>query len=441
MASVVVVGAGVAGLTCAWRLKRAGHDVEVLESEPHAGGRLRGESREGFIIDRGARCIGSRDANLRSVANALGIGDQLRSVGGAGSASLRGGQLYPADLASPARLLGSRLLSAGAKVRLGRLAFEVVRQGRRFEAKPELARELDAEDLESALRRVAGVECLEYLLEPSFAMRWGGSIDEFSWSFGLRALRAEVGTGSPKTFPKGMGLLTERLAASVRLRSGCRVEQIESETGGARVHYRRENHEGRVVADAVVVAVPGSDVPALCPKLTPDERGFFEHVRYTRGTSVSLMLTEGWRELPWRAISFPRAAGVGLAALHVDHHKPGHAPPGSGLVTAWLSPRAGERLWEASDADVANFALESLQETPVGRLKSRGEVVARFPRLLPLFYPGYATRLGRFERRMDRSPRIAFAGDYLLGPSAEEALTSGMRAATEIARNLAATAR
>ena len=43
MASIVVVGGGVAGLTCAWRLVRAGHDVEVLESETTVGGRMRSE--------------------------------------------------------------------------------------------------------------------------------------------------------------------------------------------------------------------------------------------------------------------------------------------------------------------------------------------------------------------------------------------------------------
>jgi predicted NAD/FAD-dependent oxidoreductase len=31
---------------------------------------------------------------------------------------------------------------------------------------------------------------------------------------------------------------------------------------------------------------------------------------------------------------------------------------------------------------------------------------------------------------------MAFAGDYLIGPTAEGAVTSGMRAATEIARSL-----
>ena len=40
MGSVVVVGGGLAGLVCAWRLQRNGHDVEVLEREEAVGGRF-----------------------------------------------------------------------------------------------------------------------------------------------------------------------------------------------------------------------------------------------------------------------------------------------------------------------------------------------------------------------------------------------------------------
>jgi hypothetical protein len=53
--------------------------------------------------------------------------------------------------------------------------------------------------------------------------------------------------------------------------------------------------------------------------------------------------------------------------------------------------------------------------------------------MYPIFYPGYLSSLVRFGRRVDRSPRLFFAGDYLVGPGVESALTSGMRAAAEIA--------
>jgi predicted NAD/FAD-dependent oxidoreductase len=56
--------------------------------------------------------------------------------------------------------------------------------------------------------------------------------------------------------------------------------------------------------------------------------------------------------------------------------------------------------------------------------------------MVPQFRVGYTARLAAFLSRTDRSPRLAFAGDYLVGPSTEAALTSGMRAATEIARTL-----
>jgi monoamine oxidase len=39
--TVIVVGAGPAGLTCAYELTRAGHHVTVLEARDRPGGRVR----------------------------------------------------------------------------------------------------------------------------------------------------------------------------------------------------------------------------------------------------------------------------------------------------------------------------------------------------------------------------------------------------------------
>src|SRR5262245_66632948 len=71
VASIVVVGGGLAGLVCAWRLARAGHDVEVLEREAEAGGSARGESSLGFRLERGPGLALRGDANLRVVLAAL----------------------------------------------------------------------------------------------------------------------------------------------------------------------------------------------------------------------------------------------------------------------------------------------------------------------------------------------------------------------------------
>ncbi len=54
---VIVVGAGLAGLTCAAELTRAGQQVVVLEASDGVGGRVRTDRRDGYLLDRGFQVI------------------------------------------------------------------------------------------------------------------------------------------------------------------------------------------------------------------------------------------------------------------------------------------------------------------------------------------------------------------------------------------------
>jgi phytoene dehydrogenase-like protein len=56
-ADVVVVGAGLAGLTCAIRLRELGRDPLVLEAADGVGGRVRTDLVDGFRLDRGFQVL------------------------------------------------------------------------------------------------------------------------------------------------------------------------------------------------------------------------------------------------------------------------------------------------------------------------------------------------------------------------------------------------
>ena len=60
MVDVAIVGAGLAGLSCAVMLERAGLSVRLLEAEDAPGGRIRTDQVEGFRLDRGFQLERSR---------------------------------------------------------------------------------------------------------------------------------------------------------------------------------------------------------------------------------------------------------------------------------------------------------------------------------------------------------------------------------------------
>ena len=61
---VLIIGAGLAGLSAAITLQEAGRDVRVIESSDRPGGRVTSDLIDGFICDRGFQLINSKYPSL-----------------------------------------------------------------------------------------------------------------------------------------------------------------------------------------------------------------------------------------------------------------------------------------------------------------------------------------------------------------------------------------
>jgi oxygen-dependent protoporphyrinogen oxidase len=434
---VVVIGAGIAGLTAAYTLQKRGFEVVVLERNDVAGGRMRSERHGDFVVDRGAQFVASSYRNMRALVDELELKPKMKRLRTGRGATLREGRFVSGNYAGFKAMLRAKDLGWPSRLRLP-LILNDLRRARSMLDFYEIEKAAPLDDVsayEWTLRRF-GREVLDYVIEPPFASTFTVLPENLSRAFVLATINYMFSGFRLYAFEGGNGTLTHELASRLPVRTGVTVSSVTERLDG--VSVRTADGE-TIEAGAVVLATPGNHVARIVTTLTPDENRFFAGVRYAQSIIVFVMTSTLDADPGVYGVGIGRREGVRLYGMAMENPKEGAVPQGKTMFNCALAEDFAAELIGRPDEEVIAAVRGELAKLPLRGLdKTEGYAVHRWPELVPQFYTGYIRSLAAFKSRPMRSDRTFFAGDYLVGPYTEAALTSGLRAAEDITARFAA---
>ena len=432
--TTAVVGAGLSGLVRARALVARGEEVVVLEESARAGGVVRSERRDGYLLELGPNTV-------RPTPELSSLVDELDLAGESLLADARlpryvdfGGRLHALPM-SPGDILGTKLLSARGKRRLLREPF--VPRG-----------DASNESVHAFFSRRLGSEVADRLVEPFVSGIWAGRSDALSVAqafpslaraereFGsltrggvaalFRRPRGKGARGGLLSFESGLEALPRRLAEVLgpRVRFRTRVESIRR-LGDSWVLAAAG---GDVEADAVCLATPARDAARLLKDLDPGAADALESVPHPPLVVLHVGL-DG--PIPMRGFGHlvvPQTDRRILGAVWSSNLFPRRAPVEKSLLTVFLGGARDPAAFSLSDEEASAVVQQDLEAAFSRPLELTTILVTRYARALPQYDFAHGERLARLERVERALPGLTFLGSYRGGVSVGDVVRTARNA-------------
>ncbi len=413
---IAVIGAGLAGLTAAWRLSRAGFEPTVFETRPRPGGRMRSLVANGAVYDLGAWTF-TAGGRVEHLARELGLTNDLVAIPTTVARPVAG-HLRVADLRKPLSLL-TGVFSLAEILHAIRLLYRSRNLPGRIPdetAGAWGARSFPPEFVQAVLAPLAGL----YFLQP---------LEDVSRDALLGTLRY-LSHIQLMSFTKGMGQLPARLAAALDLQCNHAVESLAHEGQAVRVRGK----DGSRCFNGVILATPLPEALRLTHAwLDPDHRQAAERWPHASAVLVRMLLKGRFRR-PALQVLPPREMAKWICGFTVERAKSAkRVPPGREAVTIYARPEKSATLSQWCDRDIiAALTGELARWLRLSRHHILECGVQRWPYAVAASDPDTGFRAAAMQAQLQRlSKRIPIwaAGDYLGPASLEGAIASAEKAA------------
>jgi monoamine oxidase len=393
---VIIVGAGIAGLACAHRLRQAGVGVRIHEAQERVGGRmlsLRGHFADGQVCELGGELIDSGHVRMRALAAELGLAlDDLAldPTHAFGDVWFHGGRRY-----GEAEILRAFAPIAEAIARDA----ETLPDDDITHTTPGGVESLDRESMSAWLDRNGASGWLRALIEVAYTTEMGLDCDEQSalnlLTFidpGLDAFRIFGESDERYHVRGGNDLVVQKLAHGLddAIATGNVLESLRQERDGSyTLAFQRGAGSVEVRARRVVLALPFTTLRKvrLDLELPPAKRRAIGELGY--GTNAKLMI--GFNERVWRTRHASGGATFSDLPVQTSWETSRLQAGDAGILTNFTGGRHGVAIGSGTPKQQADEAARSLDAIFPGLAGARdGAREARF------HWPSHAWTLGSY---------------------------------------------
>ena len=384
---VVVIGAGLAGLSAALQIQKADREVIVLEAAERAGGRVQSDSIDGFTCDRGFQLINAKYPELVAL-NVLGELD-FRFADRAINVAIDN-KLH--RLGDPRRYPFTAFDQATGSI-LEKLALVKALIG-----KPEANQSIDEYLIRAGLGKT-----LDRVLKPFLRGVYLTDLSSVLAPAGLEIIKTFIG-GKPGLPRDGVGALSVALANRVSdLRLGVAVNSIKA--------GKVLTTAGEIAANKIIVATDSTTAAQLLDLTSVTKLAActtWYHSAPTTPVSHGQLIVDGQNR------------GEVINTLVISNFIPEYAPVGRNLISS------------TTDLGVTESEVRRHLATMYNCDNRDWELVAKYE--IPAALPIGAMAIDQPIQTLVREG-IHLAGDGQVSPSQNGALKSGRLAALAVLAN------
>jgi len=432
---VAIIGSGIAGMTTAYMLKKAGIEVTVFEANDHVGGRTSTDIYKDHKIDYGAQFISQSYETLIPLIKDLGLANQLTEVSPYG-AVIKNKTPHVIKHYSSMSLLFSGILKFGEWFSDGWTASGIRSNISNLPLNDYSAwTKYDNENAVDWLSKNFSKSFVDYLIEPEISGLYFQQLENTSKAMILWNMAHAFSQGTIMALKDGIDSIPKAIASKVNVKLNSRVQEVKIRNDSVEVIANSENFE----ANRVIIATTAPIAKKIYSQAKPNEKLV---LKSTYSSTITLTVFSE-NKLPNNnslanvyGLLIPAAEREAISSITIEANK-NKQKHNLQAYNIMLDGEAAIGLLQKSDSEISSILIkEAKRYLPNLLEKIKFQKVYRWKEAIPHSFIGRSHNIANYRNSWTKDQKVVLAGDFLSVPCTDGAAESGVWAANKVIESL-----